>query len=288
MTTTASGYQKTAVKKQLLQAIMRRDLEPACHWCAELVKSGQYMDVWKMALFVFGKHVHAASPKLVLYLQMRADSFRALAASSPDESLLHSMPDIRKLFAEMMCLLCASPRTHAVELVSVDPRDFQLASLKGKAPVVEVVLKPGDPLQLVAPLNELHYALKTRHSHDARYWFEWLLAFAHANKSVKAATRDFLNGRTELVWIFWEMIFANIVKGSPPEKYAKAALRLFCMQFTGGNNHNEFRHFLSYFAITLVCDAIDLALPLPMDKPAIQAVCLKIGALYDPAPLTRK
>ena len=281
--TTAAGYQRVAVKKQLTQSILRNDLEPACHWCAELVKSGYYADVWETAVLVFGKHVHAANPKLALYLQLRADTFRTIASSN-DEKTLHTLDSVRKLFAEMMCLLCSSPRKHALDEVPVDPKDFQLSVLhtKVKAAAIEVKLKEGDPLELVTPFNELHHALKTRRALDACYWLEWVLLFektcAKKKTRCKAAKRDFINGnRTEVVWIFWEMILA-FLEGKPAEKYAKAALRLFCIQFS--TSDKDFRRFICYFAVALVCDPIDLTLELPMDKAGISAVCSKIGTLY--------
>lgn len=280
--TTVTGYQRSAVKRQLTQSILRNDLEPACHWCAELVKSGLYADVWETVLYVFGKHVHAANPKLALYLQLRADTFRTIASTN-DEKTLHTLDAVRKLFAEMMCLVCSSPRKHALDEVPVDPKDFQLAVLhsKVKATTIEVVLKEGDPLELVTPFNELHHALKMRRSLDACYWLEWVLLFEKTclkkKTKCKAAKRDFLNGRTEVVWIFWELIL-KFVEGKPTEKYAKAVLRLFCIQFS--NSDKDFRRFLSYFAVALVCDPIDLSLELPMDKKGITAVCDKINSLY--------
>jgi len=280
--TTVSGYQKSAVKKQLTQSILRNDLEPACHWCAELVKSSLYAEIWEVVLFVFGKNIHAANPKLALYLQLRADAFRSVAASR-DEKTLHTTDAVRKLFAEIMCILCSSPRKHAVDEVPVDPKDFQLSVLhtKVKAKVIEVTLKEGDPLELVTPFNELHNALKMRRSLDACYWLEWMLLYektcAKKKSKCKAAKREFLGGRTEVVWMFWELIL-QFTEGKPSEKYAKAVLRLFCIQFS--TSDKDFRRYLCYFAAALVCDPIDFSLELPLDKAGIAAVCNKVGTLY--------
>ena len=279
---TAAGYQRAAVRKQLTQSILRNDLEPACHWCAELVKSGFYADVWETALLVFGKHIHAANPKLALYLQLRADTFRTIAIEN-DAKNLHALDSVQKLFAEMMCLLCSSPRKHAIDEVTVDPKDFQLTVIhtKVKAPTIEIKLKEGDPLELVTPFNELHHALITRQALDACYWLEWVLLYektcAKKKQRCKAAKRNFINARTEVIWIFWEMIL-NLTKNKPTEKYAKAALRLFCIQFN--NTDKDFRRFISYFAVALICDPIDLSLQLPMDKNAITDVCNKVATLY--------
>jgi hypothetical protein len=280
--TTVSGYQKSAVKKQLIQSILRNDLEPSCHWCAELVKSGDFADVWECVLLVFGKHVHAANPKLALYLQLRADTFRTLASTN-DTKTLHTLESVRKLFTEMMCLMCTSPRKHALDEVPVDPKDFQLSVLrtKVKAPTIEVHLKQGDPLELVAPFNELLYSLRTKRSLDACYWLEWVLMYektcAKKKSRCKAAKRDYLGGRTECVWIFWDLLLKE-TEGKIADKYARATLRLYCIQY--GTTDKDFRRFLLYFAIALVCDPIDFTLELPMDKAGISAVCAKHALFY--------
>ena len=43
---TFSNFKKNDVKKQLLLSIYNGKLEPACYWCAELVCSASFMDIW--------------------------------------------------------------------------------------------------------------------------------------------------------------------------------------------------------------------------------------------------
>ena len=50
---TFSGYKKTDVKNQLIENILKGKIEPACHWCAELLCSGNFIDIWECVLFYF-------------------------------------------------------------------------------------------------------------------------------------------------------------------------------------------------------------------------------------------
>ena len=74
--TTFSKYKKTDVKTQLEQSLMKGKIEPACYWCAELICSAHYGDIWEILVHYVGKHIHLGNPKLVIYLEMRYEMFR--------------------------------------------------------------------------------------------------------------------------------------------------------------------------------------------------------------------
>ena len=146
-TRTYSGHQRVAVRHALLKALTSATLEPACHWTAELVASGLFADVWDTVLLFFGRHVHAGNPRLASYLALRADSFRDLVRAAPTELSLRNTPAAQRLFAEMMCVLCASPKRHPTDIVKVPPSAFVLTELhtKLKAPRGDFAkLLPGD------------------------------------------------------------------------------------------------------------------------------------------------
>jgi len=283
-TVTFSGHQRVAVRKALLKALNASALEAACHWAAELVASGLFCDVWDMALLCFGKHIHGANPRVASYLALRADSFRDVANASPTELAMRNNPGIRRLVAEVMCVLCASPKSHPSDEVAVSATDFSLAELhrKVKAPKGDYATAvAGDAPEIAIPVNELAYALSVKRGLEACYWLEWLLAFEKAcakkKSKVKAAARPYADGRTDLVWVFWDQVFAAL-KGRPThEALAKATLRLFLLRFTPALH--DAKRFLLYFAIALCCE-VDPAKELVYDKKGIDAVLAKCNGLY--------
>ena len=108
--TTFSKYKRLDVKRELLQSLVEGQLEACCYWTTELVCSGNFADLWETILFHFGKYVACANPKLAVYLDVRFNTFRDVAQEEPSELELRNKVVIRQLFAELMCVLCLSPK----------------------------------------------------------------------------------------------------------------------------------------------------------------------------------
>ncbi len=41
-----SNYKQTAVRSKLIESMINGKVEPACHWCCELICAGHFMDIW--------------------------------------------------------------------------------------------------------------------------------------------------------------------------------------------------------------------------------------------------
>jgi len=284
-TRTYSGHQRAAVRHALLKALTSSALEPACHWTADLVASGLFADLWDTALLFFGRHVHAGNPRLVSYLALRADSFRDLVPAAKTELALRDLPAIRRLFAEMMCVLCSSPKRHPTDAVKVPASAFVLTDLhtKLKAPRGDFAkLQPGDAPEVLIPFNELAYALASKRALEACYWLEWVLEFERLCVKKKTrcvgAPRAYVDQRKDLVWIFWDQIFAALADRPAHEKLARHTLRLYTLRFTTAVPDSK--RYLLYFAIALCCDPVDPSLELVHDKAGMQAVLAKCHLSY--------
>jgi hypothetical protein len=70
-----SGYSRAEVKKQIVQSLLKSKVEPACHWCAELVCAGHYSDIWDSVIYFVGKHIHGGNPKIPVYVEARYGVF---------------------------------------------------------------------------------------------------------------------------------------------------------------------------------------------------------------------
>jgi len=101
------------------------------------------MDLWEIILYNAAKHIHIGNPKLPIYLNMRFQSFKEIVnvGYKNNELSVRNNDRIRKMFAEIMCVMCTSQKKHAFETVKVNKDDFELFNMndKLKAPNVEYI-----------------------------------------------------------------------------------------------------------------------------------------------------
>ena len=293
---TFSKYQRVAVKKELLVSLLRGKIEGCCYWSAELVCSGLLMDLWEIILYTATKHIHTGNPKLPIYLNMRFQSFKEIVNTGygNNELAVRNNDRIRKMFAEIMCVLCISQKKHAFETIKVNKEDFEVFSMndKLKAPTVEFIQNSfisGDPKEIFIPLNELAYSISLvgENSMMACYWVEWIIEFENLCKKKKEKCegryRTFPNvvdkHQKDVVWIVWEIIRKRADELCPTtQKIIQALLDLFCIGFTPSIKKK--RRYIIYYAISLCCDKCSMNVKISSNKPLIEHVVNKCNIIY--------
>jgi hypothetical protein len=285
--TTFSKYELSAVKKELMKSLVDGKLEQSCYWSTELVCSGHFIELWELVFAFFGKYVHVGNPKLPIYLELRLRAFVQVAQAEPVELNLRNELIVRKLVAEMMCVLALSPKRHGVEVIKVRRDELDLSNQHDrlKAPDVKFAgkaFKPGDPKELFVPLNELAFALHSNRTVDACYWLEWVMEFESAKKTIRCAPREYVQGKkaaADLIWMCWDVMMAQIRKRGPvAEKIAASTLALFTMHYTTATS--ERRRFLMYFVVAMCCDPVETEVEIVPDKKIIEAVFPKCNLMY--------
>ena len=164
---TFSGYQKSRVKKELINCIYNCKIENSCYWSIELICAGHYSDLWDIIVYYMSKYVHISNPKLPIYLKMRFDSFITIINNGFKNNILElrNNKKIRHLFCECICVLCFSKKTHSYEGIKINTvEEFNLTNIESrlKAPSVDYatsIFKDEDPKQLLIHINELAYCI---------------------------------------------------------------------------------------------------------------------------------
>lgn len=293
---TFSKFKKSEVKKELLKALFKEKIEPACYWCAEFICAGHYVDVWDILLNFMSNNIHLGNPKLPIYIDMRFTAFKEILTNGyiGQELRMRNNDKIRMLFAEIISILALSKKKNSFDSIKVEKNDFYMTQLTEKLQAdniqyVQEIFRPGDPKELFIALNELAFHLSKRSQNKITccYWIEWILAFERTCKAKKkncsAQRRAFIpidsKYQKEVIWMVWELLLSTSTKHSTQIKsIVHSLLNLFCIRYTPAVKRK--RKYILYFAISLLTEHVDLSIPLYTDQSIIEKVKSKINVIY--------
>jgi hypothetical protein len=297
---TFSKYQKSKAKYELVNCIYNCKIENACYWCAEFICSGHFLELWDIIILYFCKYIHSGNPKLPIYLNMRYNSFLTILNNGYSSNLLvmRNNKKIRKLFAEIICILCYSVKKHIYQEVKLNKNEeFDLTNIseRFKAPnihYIDNIFKDDDPKELLIPLNELIYNLENNNIIDTCYWFEWILEFENICKKKKkkclcqARTYAPKGSQNDIIWILWDTIFyySNNENNKKKEniniinKIVKSLYELFIIKYNAPIKKK--RKFIIYFCFSLIIEKYNFELPLTNKNQEIEAIISKIDNIY--------
>lgn len=292
-----SKYKKTEVRNAFIENMLKGKIEPACNWCAELICAGHYMDVWEIILHYIGKHIHLGNPKLVIYLEMRYNMFKEIMNQSNyiNDLQVRNNEKIRKLFAEIVCILSLSARKHSFEPIKINrEEEFDMTQMTDrlKAPNVqyaEPVFFKEDPKELYIAINEFAYNISSDKPNimQACYWIEWIIEFDLICKKRKQICKCFRRKeihvenkyQKDIIWIVWSAVL-HYGKNRGPyiEKLLNALLNLFCIKYTTASSKK--RRYLLYFCVGLIVEPVPTNIDLITNKEILNTVISQINQVY--------
>lgn len=293
-----SKYKKTEVRAQMVQSLLKGKVEPACYWTAELICGGHLSDIWENIFHYVSKHIHLGNPKIAIYLEMRYEIFRNIMSQGHfvNELDVRNNEKIRKLFAEIICVLAISPRKPSFESVKINrEEEFDMTQMpeRLKAPSVcfaEPIFQKGDPNELFIAINEFSYCISVQNGNmsSACYWIEWVSEFDLLCKKRKQAC--YCAKRTQypvenkytrdIIWLIWESLMHYCKERNNPlvEKTMGALLRLFCVKYTTAACKK--RRYMLYYAVGLLTETVSTSVEIISDKLVLQNVIDKIDEVY--------
>jgi hypothetical protein len=256
----------------LLNSLINSKIEPACYWSAELICSGHYGDLWEIIIYFYTKHIHLGNLKISLYLELRIKHFKDILNNgySDNELKMRNNNKIRRLFCEIMCVLCDAKRKHSFDTIKINKNDFDITQMRNKfkAPsnkYAEKILLDEDPKELFPAANEIAFNIsqESQNVMSACYWLEWIMEFEiickSKNEKIYCERRNFSQVDTKLqkdiIWIVWDLFLNEALKRSKfIQKTMDSLFTLFTLKYTNGCQKK--RRNILYFAVSLLCENI--------------------------------
>jgi hypothetical protein len=319
--TTFSRFKKTEVRKRLLASLTSNDVETSYYWAAEMICAGHQLDVIEDILLFMSKNISIANPKLPMYISMRLKTYLNILESEHISAPLELRNSlfIRKLFAEIVSVLCFSAKKPTLQFLKIScdeefGREKWRHRLKaGDSIRLESFFRKKDPKSIFIACNEFVFALGKKEFMDSCYWLEWLLEFdaivkkrsnqpiccASRKQTVHVQTKYF----TDVVWIIWDIILNNVYPGESaeheePSRRAKLGqqedpidsdeiTRLHTIDalielfcFQYNRPAGKRRKYLFYHAICLICEHVRFDTEIIPRKRDIEIVIASINNFY--------
>lgn len=295
---TFSNFQCSKVKKEFITCMADSKIESACYWSAELICAGHFSILWECILLFISKYIHLGNPKLPIYIAMRFDAFKSILSNGylDNEIRMRNNMKIRKIFAEIIGILCFSMKKHSFETIKIKKtEEFNMTHMatRLKAPSIQYaadIFKQDDPKELYIAINELAYHISSSYKNvvSACYWLEWLIEYNLICKKNKekceCERRSFPvvldKYQMDPIWLVWDVILHECKKRRHQlsEKIIQSLLSMFCIKYTSGVAKR--RKYIIYFAIALLTEPCDMNREMIINKEKIQYIVDKINIVY--------
>jgi hypothetical protein len=243
---------------------------------------------------------------------MRYNNFISILQNGYSKELLalRNNEKIRKLFCEIICVLCFSNKKNVISDVKLDKNnsfDLTCMSEKFKAPnvsYIEEIIKEDDPKELIIPINELIFNLINKNIISVYYWYEWIIEYE--NICIKKKKKCVCENRSyapagnmhDIIWIIWDILFYysdpaivdkkytiidsennnNNNNNSLKHKIIKNLFELFIIKYN--NNVKKKRKYIIYYAFALLVENTNFNVAIINKREEIEAIVLKINTIY--------
>jgi hypothetical protein len=260
-----------------------------------MICAGHYGDLWDTIIGFYTKHIHIGNPKLITYLELRMNNFKEIVFNGyrDQELRLRNNEKMRRLFCEVMCVLCEAKKKHCYSEVKVKKEDFDLTQMteRFKAPNVkyaEEIFQKDDPKELFIAANEFAYNItdEGKNSVSACYWMEWIIEFEvickQKKEKLKCERRIFAKVepkcQMDIVWLIWDIFLMEAQKRNTlVQRIVNSALNIFCLKYRSGCHKK--RRLLLYFVIEMFTEPYTLE-DIVKDKNKIMVIMANINKIY--------
>jgi hypothetical protein len=240
------------------------------------------------------KHIHYGNPKLPIYISIRINDFKNILFNGylDNELKMRNNDKIRKLFSEIISILCFSQKKNSYNKIKLTDNDFNITEINYKLKAdnlkyINDIFKKDDPKELFIACNELAYCLDKKNSNNACYWFEWIIMYENiCNKKKEKCLCEKRNYipvqdkyQNHIIWIVWDILLNEANKREIiTKKIIENLMQIFCLRYT--KSCKTKRRYIIYFAISLLTEKIDYNIHINNNKIIVKKIVDKLDNIY--------
>jgi len=224
------------------------------------------LEIWDTFFILMSKYIHIHNPKLPLYIEKKYSEFRDIIGQDDTIQNVRNNKKIRIIFCSITTVLSCSDKLTILDHLQ-NKFLFKIESLYEnlKAPntsFVDLVYKPGDPVEYLIPINEFVYHLTvSKQKVDIIYWLNWIIEYdilcRKKKKIIGCVSRSLYENKkklleTNIIWIVWDSLFAVMNKercSQNLKNIVESIYSLFTVRYCVSTNKKR---------ISLICHTIEL------------------------------
>jgi len=292
------GFKKKDLFKFLINQIKNQNIENSNYWVAECLMSGYLSELYEKLIEVYYAEINIKNPELILYIWSNYERYIELV--NQHENILDCRNDqeIRNILSTFVSILSISPQYNLPKLLKITSIDLQSMpkirlSYCNNLELITPFIKTGDPKEIIIPLNEILYHLKSPKSNSydlVIYWLSWLVGWEteYIKKNDLGACAERENVKIEklywkdFIWILWDILFAE-AEWKNDNKLKEIILKSYKFYLYYYNKKNRYKkiYFIIYCFLFFVkyIDFINFYGGIA-DYSKIILACANINALY--------
>jgi hypothetical protein len=291
---TFSKFKKSEAKKELIKCLLSGNIEQSCYWSAEFICSGDFLYLWDIIFLFMSKHIHIGNPKLPLYIDSRLTMFKNILNKgySTDILKMRNNQNIRKIFIEVIGILCCSKKKNSYDIPKINESAFNMIEITHKLVAKHKkagykIFKNEDPREIFIAINEFSWNIhhKNKDTQKAIYWLEWLIEYeklCKKKKIIKKCARRNMpvenKYQNDMIWIVWDILLAEVKQNNGLFKIIQSLLNLFCLKYK--DSFKNKRKLLIYYAISLLTETYDTKILIVKDVKLIEKIKNNYNEIY--------
>lgn len=293
-----NGFKAVEVKRKLDESFKKRDLMSALFWSVEYHLSGKLGD-WLSFLFNWiYMNIVILNTDLLYQLHSFIEWYLKQDFGNTRSLDVLNNQKIRNFIGFIIPIIFFMPRNKIAKLPKILDNQLVLSNIREKirAPNLDLIgrfMKPGDPKELIIPLNEIMFTLLQKYNDSmsrCQFWLSWVLTIEkkYFKKFIAGFPRHISSSigtkfQSNWVWLLIEIIqylSKKILISEYQQEIMLYLLRLYIQNWTLASRGNKVRLLEWMFYLLSNADDLEIIMIPPDIMRTAYNTSLSINLVY--------